>query len=509
MLQTSCRRKAPITPQTPQQSELAQAIAGALKTALTPAEQTRTQVVPTHNLEAWEAYQLGKQRMIDRNSANLADAERFFREAIDFDPRFALAHVGLADVLALQANYSGLPWEPTLRDAEAAVAEALKLDPNLAEAWASAGGIAADRLQYDRAETMFRRAIELNPNYAPARHWYGLLLTNLGRQADALPQLQRAAELDALSSIVQEALGVTLENQGDFSGAEAQYRKAHKVDPSRAGPYARLALLNAYALQRTAEAVPLIERGMTLDAGSPTPPTTLAGLYLDLGEDTKLAPLSTLMAKRWPDEQAVQFALALAALVRADSVGAVRHAQRALDGYPHFPGPLAILRNADLQSGRYDAAHARYELAFPELFIKNAPRVDWGNCGVAIDVALVEQKRGDTARAGVLLEGAERVCVVGTLPRLSVGGYGSMDVQIHALRGQKNEALKALRVAEKAGWRGPYWRFYRDDPALDSIRDDPEFKAVFADIERDMARQRAALAARPKDARLDLAPTGT
>ena len=79
-------------------------------------------------------------------------------------------------------------------------------------------------------------------------------------------------------------------------------------------------------------------------------------------------------------------------------------------------------------------------------------------------------------------------------------------MQIHALRGDKAKALAALREAERAGWRGPYWRYYRDfDPTLASIRNDPEFKAVFADIERDMARQRAELAARPKDAPLDLA----
>ena len=78
-------------------------------------------------------------------------------------------------------------------------------------------------------------------------------------------------------------------------------------------------------------------------------------------------------------------------------------------------------------------------------------------------------------------------------------------MQIHALRGDKAKALAALREAEQAGWRGPFWRSYRDvDPALASIRDEPEFKAVFADIERDMARQRAELAARPKDAPLAL-----
>jgi hypothetical protein len=89
-------------------------------------------------------------------------------------------------------------------------------------------------------------------------------------------------------------------------------------------------------------------------------------------------------------------------------------------------------------------------------------------------------------------------------PRLGINGFGIADVQIHALRGDKEKALAALRKAEKAGWRGEVWRFYRDfDPALTSIRNDPEFKAIFADIERDMAQQRAALAARPKDAPLD------
>ena len=78
-------------------------------------------------------------------------------------------------------------------------------------------------------------------------------------------------------------------------------------------------------------------------------------------------------------------------------------------------------------------------------------------------------------------------------------------MQIHALRGDKAKALAALRDAEQAGWRGPLWRYYRDfDPNLASIRNEPEFKAVFADIERDMAQQRARLAARPKDAPLEL-----
>jgi hypothetical protein len=92
-----------------------------------------------------------------------------------------------------------------------------------------------------------------------------------------------------------------------------------------------------------------------------------------------------------------------------------------------------------------------------------------------------------------------------SIPRLGFSGHGVSDVRIHALRGNQAKALAALREAEMAGWRGPVWRYYRDfDPNLASIRNEPEFKAVFADIARDMAQQRARLAARPKDAPLDL-----
>ena len=48
---------------------------------------------------------------------------------------------------------------------------------------------------------------------------------------------------------------------------------------------------------------------------------------------------------------------------------------------------------------------------------------------------------------------------------------------MQALRGEKRAALAALGEAEKAGWRGPYWRYYRDvDPSVASIRNEPEFR---------------------------------
>ena len=97
------------------QSEVAAAIAGALKATLTPAEQARVDAIPTQNLEAWEAYQLGKQRMAQRTSAALAEAERLFRKAIDARPevRARLRGTG-GHVEAADLHTAACPWSARL-----------------------------------------------------------------------------------------------------------------------------------------------------------------------------------------------------------------------------------------------------------------------------------------------------------------------------------------------------------------------------------------------------------
>jgi hypothetical protein len=182
----------------------------------------------------------------------------------------------------------------------------------------------------------------------------------------------------------------------------------------------------------------------------------------------------------------------------------LKHVQEALKAMPQATLMLAVQRNADLRNKDYVSARKLYARAFPELLTTGSPKVDPGNTWAAIDLALVLRRSGDDAAADELLDLSD-IAIRG-VPRLGEGGFGLADVQIHALRGEKTKALSALREAEQAGWRGPIWRYYRDyDPTFDSIRHEPEFNSVFADLERDMARQRAELAARPKDAPLDLA----
>ena len=481
------------------QSELAAAIAGALQAALTPAEQQRAQTVPTQNLKAWEAYQLGKQRFAKRNTAALAEAEDFFRKALVLDPQFALAWVGLADTLSSQVYYGSRPRDPGLRDAEKAAARALELDPNLAEAWASAGNIARARLDLERSEEMLRRAIALNPNYAPAHHWLSMTLTELGRRDDALSMAERAVALDPLSAIINNIVGYARVNVGRFDDALVAFSQATEIDPMLALPYGNIGALFEYGFGRVDKSVPWYEKAVNLDPGNPENLASLVQAHSELGDDAA--------AERWlaktlalGEETAYSsFVAALLYLQRGDSEPARRQAQIAAELDPNY---LFLVRDDDIRRREYAAARGRYAKSYPQLLAKELPTFNERDAAAAIDLALVLQHTGESERANALLERSE--AYLQTIPRMGVGGYGITDVAIHTLRGESAAALALLREAEQAGWR-TIWRYSRDfDPNLASIRNDPGFKAVFADIERDMAQQRARLAARPKDAPLEL-----
>jgi len=127
------------------QSEVAATVAARLKAGLPAAEANGAASASTRNLEAWEAYQRG------RNSDDLADKEQNFRRAIEADPKFAPAYVGLHNVLVRQIYASGARREINLPEAEAAIETALQLDPNSAEALVTSAESVFDREDIDAA----------------------------------------------------------------------------------------------------------------------------------------------------------------------------------------------------------------------------------------------------------------------------------------------------------------------------------------------------------------------
>jgi TolB-like protein/Tfp pilus assembly protein PilF len=470
------------------QSEVARAIASELRAALMPAEKARLAAIPTQSLAAWEAYQNGRQRMSKRTITALSEAQEFFRKAIELDPRFALAYAGLADATWLTADFSGQPMEPAIAKAEDLIGQALRLDPDLAEARVTLAKFAADRREFERAESLYREAIALNPSYAQAYHWYSQLLGTVGRDDEAMQALRKAVELDPMAVYLRASLAWALSGNGRFDESLREFEMASKIDPQSPLPYRGIGAILATGFGRLDEAVPYLQTALDLEPASLAADDRLGQVYLDLGDEAQVVRLMEL---------------ARANGLAEPPVGAYLHLQRGDQAAVLESGELRLLRDADLRNNDARSALARYQHAFPELLQPGLRALDWRNYLAAVELAFVLQSVGDVEQAARLLQLYDSV--LATWPRLGPWGYGVTDAQVFAMKDRPRDALAALRTAQRAGWRGPYWRYYRDfDPTLASIRSDPEFKAIFDEIERDVAQQRDKLAARPKNAPLPI-----
>jgi TolB-like protein/Tfp pilus assembly protein PilF len=470
------------------QSEIAKTVAEALRAALSPEEQDRLASVPTENLAAYEAYLLGRQRSARLTAASLVEAVDYFQQAIELDPGFALAYVGLADSYADQVFIGVLAPEEGLARAQAAADKALAFDDQLGEAYNSLAGIKQSRQDFKGAEAMYRRALELNPNYATAHEWYGFLLReSLGRYEEALALHRKAAELDPLSAGIILDLGLDLQSLGRFDEALARYQRAIEVDPGYAGAYFYVGLHYGWVSGQLDEAVVWSAKGISLDPGNPVSSAWLGLFFLELGDFDRAESWIEQSLELGPESFWPNFFMHALHLYRGDEAAALDYARRALALNPRLAPALLLLRDHALRAGRYAEARALYEEIYPELLNEGDPTVAGLNWMAAIDLALVLSKTGEQEHADLLLNRSFQH--MQTLPRLGAWGYGIADVRIYALRGEKQKALSALRQAIDEGWRS-FWRYYlKYELTLESLHNEPEYQAMVAEIEADMAAQ--------------------
>ena len=190
------------------QDDIANAIVTALKIKLLGDQQERLVKRYTENMEAYKHYLEGLHYWNKRTGKDLNKAIELFNQAIEEDPNYALAFVGLADSYSLLGTYADARPKDVFPRAKVAAIKALEIDESLAEAHNSLAYV-YERYDWDlrAAEAQFRRALELNPNYATAHFWYGELLTFLGRPEEAIREMKRALELDPISLIISTMLG--------------------------------------------------------------------------------------------------------------------------------------------------------------------------------------------------------------------------------------------------------------------------------------------------------------
>jgi hypothetical protein len=139
-----------------------------------------------------------------------------------------------------------------------------------------------------------------------------------------------------------------------------------------------------------------------------------------------------------------------------------------------------------IRQGDFDFARQVYIDYFPEFENAEYPVVNLMNVAPAIQFAYVLSEIGEESHAENLRSTA--LSVISDSQRLGIFGFGISDVMVYAQQGEKDEALRALRTAVDEGWR-LFWWYDLEDPTLDFIRNEPEFMAIVAEIEADMAAQ--------------------
>ena len=293
------------------QSDLVQAIAGEIRVQLTPQENERLKAARRVNPEAYEAYLKGRFYWNKRTGQDITKGIEYFQHAIEIDPDYALAYVGLANSYVLLPDFGDARPREVIPKARAAAAKAIEIDDVLAEAHTPLAFISA-YYDYDRAgaEREFKRAIELNPGDATAHHWYALWLLFLGRRDEATAEIERARSLDPLSLAINTSVGTVLLYSRHYDSAIEQYRKTLEMDPNFAQAHDYLG--NAYLQNGMYEqAIAEFQEAVDLSGGQVRCVAGLGRAYAAAGKREQARKMLEQLKKRAQRSYVSRYELAL------------------------------------------------------------------------------------------------------------------------------------------------------------------------------------------------------
>lgn len=226
------------------QSEIAQAVAGALKVRLLGGAAEARQESSTKSAEAHNAYLQGHFYLERHNGESYPKAISFFDEAIRLDPGYALAYADRAEAWSWVSDQTGNHTASEIaaaRNAARSDAEkAIAINPMLAEAHAALGWVRyfVD-WNFAGALAELRRADQLAPRSANIKYLLSNVLFYMGQIQEASAQIREAVELDPLVFSARDKLAQVLTAEGRLDEAEAQGRKAAELQPSASGSHRR------------------------------------------------------------------------------------------------------------------------------------------------------------------------------------------------------------------------------------------------------------------------------
>ena len=217
------------------QTEIATAVATALKVTLLGDVSAKIELGGTHNPGAFDAYLRGSRALNTFNDGkDLQAAAAAYTAAIRLDPNYALAYAGRSRAYAYYAGVyaTGTAIREGFDKAQADARQAIGLAPELAEGHLALARFFASSLDFKPASEEYQRAVAFSPGNAAILDDYGRFTVFMGRADAGIAAVRHAVALDPLDPVIRRHLGQALSFARRYDEAVAVLQEAVALDPN-------------------------------------------------------------------------------------------------------------------------------------------------------------------------------------------------------------------------------------------------------------------------------------